>query len=180
MKTLSLLLATLAALACSPVDLPRGTAKNYGSARLLDGNERPIPGFAERTPEINRVIRAELDRQLEANGIATGAADAELVVGYLLLLQDGISTVAIDDYFGYGRDSEAILDAAQLEGVVKHPRPDGGTRGAIVVDIMDARTNKLVFRNYAVRDASPAGTPATTRNQRLRQAVAEAVAPFFR
>ena len=86
----------------------------------------------------------------------------------------------IDDYFGYGRDPEKILEAAHDEGVVKNDSPDARRRGALVVDVMDARTGKLVFRNYAVRGIAPAGTPTSVRDQRLREAVAEAIGPFFR
>ena len=106
-------------------------------------------------------------------------SDADLVVAYLLIIQDNASTLLIDDYFGYGRDAEHIADVAHIRGVVDNQRPDQFERGAIVVDVMDARTNKLVYRNWAKRDIHR-GLSDSVRQQRIQEAVNEAMQKFFR
>jgi len=68
---------------------------------------------------------------------------------------------------------------AQKRGVINNKRPDDFLRGAIVIDVLDARTNKLVFRNYAVRPVT-VGVDTATRQARINSAVSQALAPFFK
>jgi hypothetical protein len=52
-------------------------------------------------------------------------------------------------------------------------------RGAIVIDVLAARTNKLVFRNYAVRPITGGGD-AAMRQARIDSTVSQALAPLFK
>ncbi len=179
MRTIALL-ASLALLSCSSsVDLPKGTSKGYTSARLVKPGDRETPGFAEKNPGVNRAIQSALADEFRSHGLSAGTGSADLIVAYLILIQDNFSTTAIDDYFGYGRDEDAIVDRAQLKGVVENQRPDRFMAGTLVIDVMDARTQELVFRNYVTRDLH-LGASSGEREARIRQAVAEAMAPFFR
>jgi hypothetical protein len=47
-----------------------------------------------------------------------------------------------------------------------------------VIDVIDSRTNKLVYRNYAVGDVVRGATDSV-RTSRIDAAVAEAIGPFF-
>ena len=180
MKFLSFLLAPIVLLfsACGPsVDMPSGRSKGYTSARLVQGTKKPT--FAEVDASTNRMIQKALANSFRSNGLQVGGADAELIVGYLLIIQDNASTLLIDDYFGYGRDAEHIADVAHVRGVVDNERPDRFERGGIVIDVMDAKTNKLVYRNFAKRDIHR-GLSDSARQQRIQEAVNEAMQKFFR
>ncbi len=172
-------IAALGVVSCAGIDKPQGHSKGYSSARLVKVDKNRLPPFAEDSDKVNGWIQQSLASQFRSNGLSIDPNNAELVVAYLLVIQDNASTVAIDDYFGYGRDSEKILDEAHMKGVVKSDRPDKFERGAIVIDVLDAKTNKLVYRNWAVRDTAP-GLSDSARRQRIDQAIAEALAPFFR
>ena len=171
-------LTTLLLTACgNRVDMPSGSSKGYTSARLVQTDKKP--DFADVDASTNRMIQKALADTFRANGLQVKTTDADLVVGYLLLIQDNASTLLIDDYFGYGRDAEHIADVAHIRGVVENTRPDHFERGAIVVDVMDAKTNKLVYRNFAKRDIHR-GLSDSVRKQRIEQAISEAMQKFFR
>jgi len=71
------------------------------------------------------------------------------------------------------------MEVAHERGVLKKSRPDAFDDGAIVIDLLDARMNKLVYRNYA-KKAVAAGISDAARQARINSTVAEALAPFFK
>jgi len=81
LAALSLVLA-----ACGPgIDLPKGTSKGYTSARLTHHNPN-LPPVADPTQRaIHGMIQNSLRQQFSAKGLAYGAANADLVVAYLVI-----------------------------------------------------------------------------------------------
>ncbi|MEO6760522.1 MAG: DUF4136 domain-containing protein [Saprospiraceae bacterium] len=130
-------------------------------------------------PSFNAAVKEAIRKEFESKGISVGGEQAQLIVAYMLIRQNTVSTTMNRDYFGNGRDAIAILEAAHQTGVLKNTRPDDFVNGAIVIDVLDARTNKLIFRNYAVRPVM-AQADAATRQRRINSAVAQALAPFFK
>ncbi|MGB6221911.1 DUF4136 domain-containing protein [Haloferula sp.] len=175
-------LATLAfaAVSCSSVEMPKGTSKGYTSARLVTIDKEPT--YDKEFPNqasANRMIQKSLASNFRANHLTVTDGSADLIVGYLVLVQNNYSTIAFDDYFGYGRDSDSIVDKAQTLGVVKNNRPDAFESGTIVVDVIDARTNELVYRGHATRDIYTSSS-ASARQANINAAVTEALNGFFR
>ena len=175
LAALSLILA-----ACGPgIEMPKGTSKGYTSARLTHPNPN-LPPVADPTQRaIHGMIRDSLRQQFTAKGLAYGAANAQLVVAYLVIYQESGMTASHEEYFGYGRDGAAIADRAHERGVIESKRPDYFQRAGIVIDLIDSRTNKLVYRNFAAGDVVK-GASAKTRAARIDAAVAQALAGFFR
>lgn len=175
LAALSLVLA-----ACGPgIDLPKGTSKSYTSARLTQRNPS-LPAVSDPTQRgIHDMIQNSLRRQFQAKGLAYGAANAELVVAYLVIYQETGMTASHEEYFGYGRDGAAITDRAHERGVIDSTRPDFFRQAGIVIDLIDSRSNKLVYRNIAKGDVIK-GVSAGTRAARIDAAVAQALAGFFR
>lgn len=88
-------------------------------------------------------------------------------------------TAQHDDFFGYGRDANAITDQAHQAGTVEGKRPDYFEQAGIVIDVLDAKTGDLVYRNYA-KDDVVRGASDATRRERINGAVAQALGEFFR
>lgn len=179
--TLSVLaILSLVLAACGPgIDLPKGTSKGYTSARLTQRNPN-LPAVSDPTQRsIHDMIQNSLRRQFQAKGLAYGSASAELVVAYLVIYQETGMTASHEEYFGYGRDGAAITDRAHERGVIESKRPDFFRQAGIVIDLIDSRTNKLVYRNFAKGDVAR-GASASTRAARIDAAVAQALAGFFR
>ena len=164
---------------CSTVDTPSGTDRGYSSARFAKTGGTITPQGIEDTPEVNQAVQGAIAAEFGKNGIVFGAPDSDLLVAYMLIRQTATTTTMNSDYFGYGRDPDQILIEAHTRGVIKNKSPDQFEAGAIVIDVLDARSNKLKFRNFAKRDLMEEITPEA-RKQRITSAVSEALAPFFR
>lgn len=182
MKTL-LATCTLAAglllVSCTgSVDQPQGTSKGYTSARLIQRHPNlPAPSTAIEK-QVHGLIQKSLSRQFTSKGINYGKGGADLVVAYLVIYQEPGMTADYRDYFGYGRNADDIAVLAHNRGALGS-RPDYFRQAGIVVDVIDSRTNKLVYRGFSKNDVVKGASPAT-RAARIDAAVAEALAAFFR
>jgi hypothetical protein len=175
-----LLLAAVGLLAScgTGVDMPKGTAKGYQSARLTqrDPGGRTITDPTER--QVNAMIQKSIARQFTSNGMAYGSGNADLVVAYMVIYQEPGVTSSYDDYFGYGRDAGEISEAAHRRGTLESERPDFFRQAGVVVDVIDSRTYQLVYRNFAKADVIKSAS-ASTRAARVDAAVTQALQPFF-
>jgi len=166
---------------CTSVDMPKGNSKGYASARLIKDDARPLPQFAQIDADVNGMIQESIGALVRKNGLAFIPADgeADIVVTYLLIMQNSIGTTAIDDYFGYGRDVESITAAAHEKWVVKGNSEDDLEVGTLVVDVLESSTRKLVYRGFShgniEREISD-----EERSGRIAGAVEEALQSFFR
>lgn len=183
MNQLSRLLALTAlglfASCSSSVDMPKGTSKGFSSARLTQRSPN-LPAITNPTEkQVHGMVQRSLARQFTSRGMAFGKGDAELIVAYMVIYQENGMTADFRDYFGYGRDAANIVDVAHTRGVLDNKRPDFFRQAGILIDVIDARTNKLVYRNLAKGDVVVGASPST-RAARIDAAVAEALAGFFR
>lgn len=166
--------------ACGPgVDMPKGTSKGYQSARLVkrDPGRPAITNATEQ--QVNGMIQKSIANQFTAKGLAYGKGDADLTVAYLVIYQEPGMTARYDDYFGYGRNPDEISDLAHTRGALENQRPDYFRQAGVVIDVIDSRTHKLVYRNFAKGDVIK-GASADTRAARIDAGVAQALAGFFR
>ena len=177
---LLLSIVTLGVVSCTAsVDMPKGNSKGYTSARLIH-RDPGGPAITDATEkQVHRLIQRSISRQFTSRGLGYGRADADLVVAYLVVYQEPGMTATYPDYFGYGRDSDEIATVAHTRGALENQRPDYFRQAGIVIDVVDARTNKLVYRNLAKGDVVK-GASESTRAARIEAAVEESLAPFFR
>lgn len=172
------LVALLAASCANKVDMPRGNSRGYDSARLIQAN--PNSSFSDATErKVHGMIQRSLKQQFTANGKSWGGGDADLIVAYMVIYQEPAMTASYDDFFGYGRDGTQIAERAHDVGVVESKRPDYFRSAAIVVDVIDAKTNELVYRNYAQGDVVK-GVSDDRRSDRIEAAVGQALMDFFK
>ncbi|MGJ8671915.1 DUF4136 domain-containing protein [Rubritalea sp.] len=162
----------------SSVDMPKGTSKGYNSARLVKRGPSEATQTS-REKQVHGLIQNSIKQQFTSHGLSYNQPNAELVVGYMVIYQENAMTTSFDDYFGYGRDANEILGVAHERGVIKGDRPDYFERAGLVVDVIDAKTNKLVYRNVSVGDIVE-GASSSQRSARVNAAVNEALAPFFK
>lgn len=172
-------IATIGLFACSTgVEMPKGTRKGYTSARITV-RDPAAPAITDPTEkQVHGMIQKSIARQFTSKGMTYGTGGADLVVAYMVIYQEPGMTANYDQYFGYGRDSGAVADLAHTRGALKNKRPDYFRQAGIVVDVIDSRTNKLVYRNFAKGDVIK-GASADTRAARIDAAVGEALQPFF-
>jgi gamma-glutamyl:cysteine ligase YbdK (ATP-grasp superfamily) len=182
MKFLSILSTAAIAIAlnaCSPsIDMPKGSSKGYKSARIVKRTPNSTIVLTSKEKQIHREIHNSIKKQFTSHGKSFNDANADLVIGYLVIAQNNAMTTSYSEYFGYGRDANEITDIAHLKGVIKGVRPDFFERAGLLVDVIDAKTNKLVYRNYYIGDIVN-GASGAGRAKRIDSAVAQALAPFF-
>jgi hypothetical protein len=159
--------------------MPKGTVKGYTSARLIqrDPSLPAVSGANEK--QVHGMIQKSLAKQFAAKGVAYGKGGADLVVAYLVIYQEPGMTATYPDFFGYGRSVEEISDLAHTRGVLDSSRPDYFRQAGIVIDVIDSRTNKLVYRGFSKGDVVKGASPAT-RASRIDAAVSGILTPFFR
>jgi len=163
----------------STIEQPKGTSKGYSSARLVKTEGRVTTNDIEDSPLVHKMVQKTIAAEFQSNGIAFGASNAELVVAYMLIRQDSAMTTMNKDYFGNGRDPNAIMDAAHKKGVLENKRPDEFEDGAIVIDILDARTNELIYRNFT-KGGVAHNISTGHRLSRVSAAVNATLADFFK
>ena len=181
-KTPSRILIAIAALglACcsTSVEMPKGTSKGYTSARLIqrDPNGPAVTGATEK--QVHGMIQNSISKKFASKGMAYGNANADLVVAYMVIYQEPGMTSSYETYFGYGRDAGRISDLAHTRGALENQRPDYFRQAGVIIDVIDSRTNKLVYRNFSKGDVIKSASSGT-RAARIDAAVAQALAPFF-
>jgi len=114
----------------------------------------------ERRAEVHQMIQSAIADDLERKGLSRVAGGGDVQVGYLIVVVDNVSTTTDADYFGYGRDSAALAKKAHQARARSNAR-DYFEVGAIVIDVVDPRNSKLLFRSTAqmdVRNATPANS----------------------
>jgi hypothetical protein len=162
---------------CTSVPMPKGSSKGYSTVRFIAPN-KPLgddasPGFVEA----NRMIKEAVAAQMETNGLQVVEGNADLIVAHLIILQDNASTSYCNQYYGL-QDFFDIVSLAHKEGTKKH-YPEHVQKRALVIDLIDSRTYKLVYRNYAL-SGTLANLSEQDRQVYINKMVAEALQQFFR
>jgi Domain of unknown function (DUF4136) len=174
---LSCLLATGVVLlaGCSSTPTKVNTGDVHASTfSFVTGRPMP-PDYAEKRDQIHRLIQGAITTNLTTKGLSRAPAGGDVFLAYLVILGDNVSTTDVNDYFGYGRDADALLDKAHEKFAVESKNPNHFVAGTLVVDVIDAKTYKLLYRNYAVRQVLR-NIPDDVRAERVQSAVDQALA----
>jgi hypothetical protein len=137
---------------------------------------RPFPRPGEKVPRgtpldmpIDRQIRRFLKETLELKGFrqAEGAEQADFVVGFS---RGNQSTT------WYAWFYPTLYSQYDVGGVGIGPQVY--TRGSLVVDIVDTRTQRIAWHSVSSRDIGPGITPGAATTKLVREGVAEAMQGF--
>ncbi len=166
--------------ACSnSINMPKGNSRGYDSARIVKRAPDSIPIQTSREVDVHNLIHKNIQHQFTSHGLSFNSLNSDLLVAYMVIYQDSSITTAYDDYFGYHRNGDEILNIAHEKGVVDGKRPEYFERAGLLVDVIDSKTNKLIYRNISVGDLVN-GPSDVRRPELVRAAVNEALAAFFK
>ncbi len=173
---LSFLLVGLLAAGCTstPTRVDTGPIK----AETFDFVARatgPQATIAENDEVIHGMIQHAITANLADKGLARVVGGGDLKVAYLVVVGNNVTTVTVNDYFGYGRDDTGLAEKAHQALAVDNMNPDYFEAGTLLIDIVDATTFKLLKRAFVVRSLLRDATPEV-RQARLQDAVDEALA----
>jgi len=176
MKLLPILVCSLATLlfaGCSttPTRVDKGPIKANSFSFVNPGGAPP--DYADQRAEVHKLIQDAITTDLARLGVTRVASGGDVTVAYLVIVGNNASTTAINDYFGYGRDGAELGELAH-EKYIQSKNPNYFEAGTIIIDVIDAHTNRLLRRHYATRPvlANPSNE---VRAARIQQAVDEAL-----
>jgi hypothetical protein len=175
-RLVMLVMLTMGFAGCTSVPMPKGSSKGYSTVRFVTPNpalaEDNLPQFIEA----HRMIKASITDQMQQHGVQVVDQNADLLVAYLVVLQDNVKTSYSNQYYGY-QDFMKIVDAA-FKARLKKSYPEEVEERILVVDLIDARTFKLVYRDYAISEPV-ANLSEADRQAVINRVVAAALQPFF-
>jgi hypothetical protein len=179
MNTHSIKSATIAALclvafllaACSstPTTANRGSihARSFSFVQLKPG----AADFAEKRQAVHGMVQEAIVNNLARKGVSHFASGGDVTVAYLLVVGNNASTMAVNDYFGYGRDTAALTDKAQ-EAYNSSKNPNYFEAGTLLIDVLDPKSGQLLWRSHVTKPLLQNVTDEA-RAQRIQEAVNE-------
>src|SRR5512138_1882276 len=99
-KLLTLLMIgglALTSLASTPTRVDRGPIRAQ-TFSFMDNTAKPAAAFADNRKEIHPRIQEAITKSLSAKGLTKVSSGADVLVGYLVIVTEGASTTAVDDY----------------------------------------------------------------------------------
>lgn len=177
-----LILPILAALitslvGCKSVETPKGTSAGYNSFRLYRELPDSSTHFANKDDQAHSIIQKEIVSNLTKGGLKEAGDNAELIVAYLILVQDNAASTAIDNY--YINSGSEILSYAHKKVAIEGNYSRDFKAGTLIIDVIDAQERKLIYRNYASKQITEQ-LEGAAREARIKSVVDEAIANFLK
>lgn len=169
------LLAGLLVAGCSstPTRVDKGWLKVH-TYNFINGGIALTPPATDRRDAIHQVIQMAIANNLAAKGLERTHGTGDVTVAYMIIVGNNVSTEAITTYFGLGRDADALHNKAE-NAYSGSNNPNHFEAGTLVIDVLDAKTYELLYRNYVVRPILGDAT-AAVRGERIQEAVNAALA----
>jgi len=145
----------LAAVALATAGCSTPTRVDSGPIRahtfsFMDPGPRQRPAYADNSQPIHAMIQQAIATNLTTHGVTRMDKGGDVTVAYLLIIGDNASTISINEYFGLRDDAANLQDKAH-EAYTGNANPNHFEAGTLVIDIIDAKTYKLLKRGYATR-----------------------------
>lgn len=167
--TLNLAALLVAGCSTTPIRVDHGPIR-ASSFSFIAPASTVTPNFApDRWAPIHAMIQDSISRNLAQKGLNHVASGGDVIVAYLVIVGDNASTEAVSTYFGYSRNAGALHDKAH-EAYNNSKNPNYFQAGTLLVDIIDAKSYKLLKRSYVVRPLL-ANPSAEIRVERIQEAV---------
>jgi hypothetical protein len=166
--TLNLAALLIAGCSSTPTKVESGTIRAATFSFIAKTPGSALASADSREP-LHAMIQAAITRDLASKGLTQVPTGGDVVVAYLVVVGNNASTESISTYFGYGRDATALHDKAQ-DAYSANKNPNYFEAGTLLVDIIDAKTYKLLKRSYVTRPLLRNPT-ADVQAERLQEAV---------
>jgi hypothetical protein len=167
---------SLALVGCSstPTKVNSGAIK-ASTFNFVSNNYKPEVGFTDERAPVHALIQTAIADNLAAKGLtrAQGNTVGDVTVAYLVIIGNNVSTTSVKDYFGYARDYAALAEKAHDIGT-DSKNPNYFEAGTLVIDILDSRSGRLLWRNYVTRPTLRDKTQAV-RQAAIQEAVNDAL-----
>jgi len=160
----------LAGCSSTPTRVDTGAIHAH-SFSFVNGGAPAKAEFADNREQAHAMIQEALTDYLTDMGLAKMPTGGDVTVAYLVILGNNVSTESINTYFGYDRDAWELQEKAHKAYTGKET-PNYFEAGTLLVDIIDAKSGKLLQRHYATRPVLRNASDAA-RKANIREAVFE-------
>ena len=130
---------------------------------------KPAPAYADNRQAIHAMIQGAITKNLADRSVSQVPSGGDVTVAYLIIAGNNASTTSINDYFGYGEDAAALHNKAHT-AYTESKNPNYFEAGTLVIDIIDAKSFKLLKRGYATRSLLR-NAPDDVRSERIQEVV---------
>jgi len=137
---------------------------------FVERGTKPLPAYTDNRQDVHALVQQAITKNLASKGI-TKAQWGDVTVGYLIIVGNNVTTMALDDYFGYGEGASELHDKAQ-KAYTDSKNPNYFEAGTLVIDIIDSSSYKLLKRGYASRPILK-DLPDDARAARIQEVVDE-------
>jgi hypothetical protein len=138
---------------------------------ILDPGQDDLINPFGNAPGTHESIRRAVESELTAKGYSRTASSPAYSIGYLLVIKEGTTTAVVNRYFGYDRSAETAAAMTTIPPEMMNRTHD---TGSLVIDVMDAKTRRLVYRGSVATELDRSQTPEE-REAMIREAAAEAL-----
>ncbi len=163
----------IAGCASTPTRVDKGSLKVH-TFNFINGGIALTPTATDRRDAIHQLIQKAIINNLVAKGMERTDGTGDVIVAYMVIVGNNVSTEAITTYFGGGRNSDKLQSRAE-DAYSSSRNPNHFEAGTLVIDVLDAKTYELLYRNYVVRPILGDET-ATVRGEHIQAAVNAALA----
>jgi len=111
---------------------------------------RAVPNYADKGARVHQAIHEAITRNLASRGVTRVDTGGDIIVGYLVITGNDVSTEMVDQYFGWSEDANTLHNKAQ-SAYTKKNNPNHFRAGTLLIDIRDSKAVKLLKRGYASR-----------------------------
>ena len=149
---LSAVVVAITATGCSTVTthIDKGAIK--ASSFSFVSQVRPTSNPDDRSAQGLAMIRQAIANNLTAKGVREIPSGGDVTVAFLVIVGNNVSTVALDSYFGYNNDSDALLSKVHSKEAVKNDSRNYFVAGTLVVDFVDPHASKVLQRRTITAD----------------------------
>lgn len=174
----ALLTAVLAGAGCSSMQITSDHAPAVDFQSLSRYGWLPDPRPKTGDPRLDsslldQRVRRAVDAQLAARGYPEVSADeADFLVTYHAALESKLDVDTIYRTYGYGYGWGRGYGPAEVDTVVRQYE-----QGTLLLDFVDPKTRKLIWRGSASAEITPDSTPEK-RQERINEAVARMLERF--
>jgi hypothetical protein len=141
------LAAALVAAGCSSVktqvDTGPITARTFC---FINTGSRELPSYADKRTQVHGMIQEAITKNLAAKGVNAVKSGGDLIVAYLVIAGNNVTTTSLNEYFGYGTDSTELVDKVHKEQAIKGGSRDYFEAGTLVIDFINPQTSKVLKR----------------------------------
>ncbi len=142
---------------------------------FLDTGSRTTPSYAEDRKEAHALVQEAIVKNLAAKGVTHAESGGDVTVAYLVIVANNVATTALNDYFGYTPDSEALLQKVHSEETAGDKSRGYFEAGTLVIDFLDPKTSKILQRR-SIQAPVLRNLPMESRTARVQSIVDQALA----